>query len=375
MADLAAELTVALRTWSEVPCTSFRARHDGERSVTGGDDGVNAVILHAASWPTTLTRGAVAETVVTLDGAGAVRDADIHLNGVDHAFSLDGRAGTQDLRSVLVHEIGHALGLEHSRDERATMAAAGSGLRWRSLEVDDREGLCALYPANGTPAAPRCPTAPCPAGFVCVAAACQRPKDRGDVCSPCERTAFACEAAGDDARCIDIGVGEAAGRVCGRACANDADCGSGFACRASTEAGDFQCVSLDACRNGGSPCATDGDCTNAVCRSGACVGVVLGIDADAGAVSGADAGATSSLTDAPTATGGGCACSTSPAVPGTLSLVAATLAVAILQMRRRARMRPRRRTNASAHAASTAAPSSDEPCEPCEPREPRSDDA
>src|SRR5690606_16950503 len=96
----------------------------------------------------------------------------------------------------------------------------------------------------------------------------------------------ACEAAGDDARCMDLGEG----RVCGRACAGDIECGAGFACRPTTEAGDLQCVSLDGCKNGANRCASDAACAGARCQAGACVGPGEPADAGADAASPADAG-------------------------------------------------------------------------------------
>lgn len=290
-AEAAAELEVALRTWPRAKCTSFRTRFDGEKTAVAADDGVNVVLFHDDAWPAELVPGAVAQTVVYADGSGNYRDADIHINSKEFRFSLDGKAGTLDLRSVLVHELGHALGLGHSNDPRATMFASGNGVRWRSLEKDDVDGVCSLYAGTG---AAGCEAAPCPSPFLCVASACQRPKDAKDVCAPCERVADACEAAGDGARCIDIVAGGSPGRVCGRACALDADCGAGFRCKPTTEAGDLQCVSETGCANGASLCAKDADCTNAVCRGGACVGVVeggeAGVDGGGDGGSGADAG-------------------------------------------------------------------------------------
>jgi hypothetical protein len=313
-----------------VPCTSFRARYDGERSVAPGDDGVNAVFFHADAWPADLEPGVVAQTVISLDADGHIHDADIHLNGVDHRFSLDGAPGTEDLRSVLVHEIGHALGLVHVADPRATMSVSGSGVRWRSLEKIDRDAVCALYPGTG---APGCDSFPCPTGLLCVASRCQRPGTRSDVCSPCVREMWACEGAGDDARCIDLG----AGRVCGRACAVDGDCGVGFACRPTTEAGDLQCVSLDGCRNGANVCQTDADCKDSRCQDGACVGPGDPTSSDAGA----DAAETDSGTPAPLAIapGGGCDCRThdAPANFASLSLAVSFALFVFVWLRRRAR--------------------------------------
>ncbi|HVJ90967.1 MAG TPA: matrixin family metalloprotease [Labilithrix sp.] len=325
-AAAAAELDVALRTWQRPPCTSLRTRFGGVEPALSGDDGENGVFFHDTTWPEALDPNAVAQTILHEDGSGTLRDADIHVNGASFRFSIDGTWGTEDIRSVFVHELGHAIGLGHSSDPRATMSASGSGLRRRSLEKDDVDGVCALYPGSGPP--PTCDTTPCPSGFLCVAGACQRPHERSDVCAPCAPEPGACEAAGDDARCIDIGSGENAGRVCGRACVMDTDCGAGFACRPTTEAGDRQCVSLDDCRNGGSRCASDTDCTQAatVCRNGACVAPRAEI-ADAGP---SDAG----RSDVSAASGEACSCRSPQGSRSRSSAALPLLALALLAIRR-----------------------------------------
>lgn len=327
-----AELDIATRTWSDVACTSFRASSGGEASVAPGDDGVNAVFFHATEWPANLEPGVVAQTVLSFDGNGDIHDADIHLNGAAHVFSLDGAPGTQDLRSILVHEIGHALGLDHSPDARATMAVAGSGLRWRSLEQVDRDAVCALYPGTG---ATGCDALPCPTGFTCVADRCQSAGTKSDVCSPCVRETGACEAAGDDARCIDLG----GGRVCGRACATNAECGTGFECRPTTEAGDLQCVSVEGCRNGSNACTTDAQCSNAKCQDGACVGPGEPVTGDAGTDAGASSDAGTGATPIDEG-GGGCDCRVHDAPLSGASLIAALVVYAFVgrrALRRRAR--------------------------------------
>lgn len=336
-AEALAELDVATRTWSSAHCTRFRAVVNATKTTTPpADDGVNGVYFHDDEWPSELVAGAIGQTVVHVDADGRYHDADIHINSKEFRFSLDGQNGAIDLRSVLVHELGHALGLGHSTDVRATMYATVNGLRCRSLETDDVLGVCTLYPGEGEPG---CDTRACPSPLLCVAGRCQRRGDATDVCSPCERVPEACDAAGDDARCIDIGDGATAGRVCGRSCETDADCGMGFHCRDTTTSGDRQCVSEVRCANGANVCTTDGDCTFGACRAGACVGPTE----DAGTVDPAttpvDAGATADASDAPVHDAG-CACSvprgSSSAAPlGLVTLFFATVARAWKRRSRR----------------------------------------
>lgn len=322
-ADEDAELDVALRTWPGVSCTSYRTALGAETQAPPGDDGINAVYFHDDAWPSSLPQGVIAVTVVHVDGTGHYHDADIHMNGAAYTFSLDGRAGTVDARSIFTHELGHALGLGHSSDLRATMYATYmNDIAWRSLEQDDDDGVCSLYPGVGLTSG--CEASACPLGFFCVGKTCERQGARGEVCSPCERVPHACDGAGDAARCIDLPSG---GRVCGRACAADADCGAGFHCAPTTTAGDLQCVSDDECASGPDACHSAADCGGFACSAkGACVGP--GDEADAGAVDAGDAGAIRPNVSA----GGGCA--TSPgAGPGWI-VTCALAALAIIGRKR-----------------------------------------
>jgi hypothetical protein len=299
-----AEVGVAARTWSEVPCTGFRFEVVSERDAapkTG--DGRAHVVFHDGSWPAELVPRALAQTVVEVDGRGALLDADVHVNGVDHTFATDGRDGAVDLRSVLVHELGHVLGLGHTTDTTATMAAAISGLRARTLEADDEAGVCALYPGRG---AAGCPEVPCPVDFSCFAGRCERRGTPRAACVGCLREPGACENAGGAARCTDVGDG----LVCTRACDAAHPCGPGHTCRPTTEAGDLQCVPDDGCRALGTACADDTACAPFVCRAGRCVGPSVARP-DAGPADAATPplpssdGAESGCTESPRAANGG----------------------------------------------------------------------
>jgi MYXO-CTERM domain-containing protein len=322
-----AEIDVATRTWGRVACTGFRARYAGTTSTGPGDDGVSGVYFEDVTWPSTLPAGVIATTVVHVDAQGNIYDADVYVDGADHVFSQDA-AGGIDFRSILTHELGHALGLGHTSDPRATMYASyPPGISWRSLEQDDRDGVCALYPGTGD--ALGCEATACPAGFSCVARDCERAGEQQEVCSPCDPVLHACEGSGDDARCVDLPSG--AGRVCGRSCATDAECGQNFKCLPTTQAGDSQCVAQDGCASAADPCQKDADCKDPtdggwICRGGACVGAP---DPDAG--SGPDASAADA--GPPLTPGGGCACAA--AAPRSTPTPVLLALVALLGVRRR----------------------------------------
>lgn len=98
---------------------------------------------------------AMALTVLTVDArSGEIYDADVELNSRDYAFTTgDAGVGT-DLSSIVQHEIGHVLGIGHSEWSTSTMAAgyeAGT-VEPRSLEADDRNAICSVFPAEALPA-------------------------------------------------------------------------------------------------------------------------------------------------------------------------------------------------------------------------------
>ena len=89
---------------------------------------------------------------------GALYDADIQLNSAEFEFSVGDPVTASDLASVLAHEIGHFFGLSHTEIAGATMETgydATDDLR-RSLEPDDLDGICAIYPPERAPASHSC---------------------------------------------------------------------------------------------------------------------------------------------------------------------------------------------------------------------------
>lgn len=248
-ADANAAIDLSMRAWSLPSCTSAKLSLLPTRALAsdGAMDGRNDVIVHLADWPTALEAGAVAHTVIYVSGDRIV-EADVHVNAKDYSFSLSDVPGKIDLQSVLTHELGHVLGIGHSDDKRATMAAGvPAGVAARSLEDDDVAAVCALYPSSstlekgcdhGTPAGEACPSS-----YACVGHVCERegePSMLGAPCasSPSGSSARRCEGAGDRARCVTTSLGERCALPCP---APPASCGQALHCETLGD-GTAQCI-------------------------------------------------------------------------------------------------------------------------------------
>ncbi|HVG33015.1 MAG TPA: matrixin family metalloprotease [Pyrinomonadaceae bacterium] len=147
----------ALVQWAGASSIRFVETSSGAQSISpsAGGDGVSLITVANTPENAALFSGSdrPARTRVFFDpGTGLISEADIALNPAAQ-FSTDGTFGTYDLESVLTHEIGHLLGLEHSAIVGATMQPrlALNGLYTlpafspRTLSEDDRAGVRALY--------------------------------------------------------------------------------------------------------------------------------------------------------------------------------------------------------------------------------------
>jgi hypothetical protein len=149
-------MLASLDEWSGPNCSAMVLQYAGTTNyvVTGyvhEEDPINLVIWRESEWP--YAQRPIAFTSVTYDPVtGVIVDADIELNGEDYAFTAD--PATEpfkiDVQNTVTHEMGHVLGLDHTTDPFTTMyteAMPGETLK-RTLEQDDVDGLCTLYPVE-----------------------------------------------------------------------------------------------------------------------------------------------------------------------------------------------------------------------------------
>jgi len=100
------------------------------------------------------TPGVIALTTILYDTrTGAVGSFAMEFNDGAFRFGTDGNPRDMDLQNTMTHELGHVLALDHSTEDcqrpigAPTMCfSAPSGeTAKRTLEQDDRKGLCSLY--------------------------------------------------------------------------------------------------------------------------------------------------------------------------------------------------------------------------------------
>ncbi len=92
---------------------------------------------------------------VVHDGNGTLERVDIVLNNADYLWTLSGTSTQQgkiaaDLQGALVHQLGHALGLGHSRHADAAMYFYRTDKGGRILSDDDLAGIQWLWPGDPT---------------------------------------------------------------------------------------------------------------------------------------------------------------------------------------------------------------------------------
>lgn len=159
-------LDVAFSAWGAPPCTDLSFENIGV--IGSDDDDTPRMVFVEENWgfdeeeEAERSDRAVAITLTRYGlENGMIRTAMIEVNAERFQF-LDVTQGcpseprTYDLISVLTHEVGHLLGLDHTQPELErlepddpTMATevAHCDASKRTLEQDDIDGICYMYPA------------------------------------------------------------------------------------------------------------------------------------------------------------------------------------------------------------------------------------
>ncbi len=164
--DVQSVIEKSFVTWSDLPCTggtsslafsrlADAACHEPEYAPNGPN--ANVIMFQDNRWtyrpstdPTSVD-DTLAKTTVSFDmSTGEILDADIEINSAYNAFTIGDTNVDYDLQSVLTHEIGHFIGLDHSLDPDATMNAsyAEGDTSLRTLAPDDVAAACAAYAPN-----------------------------------------------------------------------------------------------------------------------------------------------------------------------------------------------------------------------------------
>jgi Matrixin len=111
---------------------------------------LNVIFFRNDNWPYKGIDGTLATTSVNFDrDTGEIYDADIAVNSASNVVTIGTQQVVFDLESIMVHEAGHFVGLNHSDDPSALMYASyAQGSINRVLQEDDLKGLCNAYPTT-----------------------------------------------------------------------------------------------------------------------------------------------------------------------------------------------------------------------------------
>jgi MYXO-CTERM domain-containing protein len=170
--DAAQAIALAFTKWTGATCSTPGAAGAGQsrasidvrdlgpvqcNQVQYNKDGPNqhVIIFDDNTWPHNDSNNTLALTTVTFDSTtGEIYDADMEINTAQQTLTVHDPipADGYDLASIVTHETGHFLGMAHSGDTAATMYAhyRQGATSMRNLTQDDVQGICSIYPPDGT---------------------------------------------------------------------------------------------------------------------------------------------------------------------------------------------------------------------------------
>jgi hypothetical protein len=163
------------RSWATTPI-AVHTYTTGNSTINDGDGGVTAVVGAIKAWgiinssatnsqavrgkaPATImlntngricTGSCLAATLISYYTGSVINDADVYTNtrySYTSSRETDGCSNEFDIDGVMVHEVGHVIGLGHSTVAGATMYPSVNSCNYnnRTLESDDLAGKNDLY--------------------------------------------------------------------------------------------------------------------------------------------------------------------------------------------------------------------------------------
>ncbi len=129
------------------------ACHEVQYNQSGGN--ANIIMFDDDNWPHDDSNNTLGLTTVTYNiDTGELYDADMEINTAQVTLTVNGDVPPDgyDFLSIITHESGHFLGMAHSPDTHATMYAhyVQGATSMRDLTSDDVQGICTIYPPDGT---------------------------------------------------------------------------------------------------------------------------------------------------------------------------------------------------------------------------------
>ena len=145
-----AAIQAAMKTWTDIPASSFCFVYGGTTTSAGRNpnDGINIICFRKMR-----TKARVARNYVQWNKeSGELYDSDIVFNTA-HKLSAADKCpeDNYDIQSVLTHELGHALILnelcKQTHNEKTMYWKENKGdTKKRTLDQDDIDGISYLYP-------------------------------------------------------------------------------------------------------------------------------------------------------------------------------------------------------------------------------------